>query len=396
MKIVHINSTFNLSTGKIALSICNLANKEKGWCSYLFYSFGNSKLPNSYKFTNKFELLINKILSHLFGKYGFYGFFPSRRILKKIKKISPDIVHLHNVHSHDFNFKRLMKGLSRMNVKIFYTFHDCWAFTGYCPYFDFVSCSKWKKMCYECPLKSNYSLLFDKSKKNYVQKKRLLSDLNLTIISPSLWMDSLVDMSFLKNKTRHVIQNGINLNIFRPVQNEIYLDKLQLLNTPYVLAVASIWEKRKGLDELLNISSKLCSKTLMVIVGKIPHYICKNEYKNIIFIDRTDNQNQLACLYSNCVCLVNPTLEENFPTVNLECCACGKPVVTYDTGGSKETISEKTGILVKKYDVNGLINSVNDIIEKKINFKIDDCLIFSRRFDENYTFLRYIDLYKKI
>lgn len=58
----------------------------------------------------------------------------------------------------------------------------------------------------------------------------------------------------------------------------------------------------------------------------------------IIAIPRTSNTKELAEIYTAADFFVNPTYEDNYPTVNLEAIACGTKVITYNTGGSPETL----------------------------------------------------------
>lgn len=396
MKIVQINSTPYFSTGKIALAISNILNSSEENFSMLFYAYGKAKAPNTYKFTNSFELLINKAFSHLFGKYGFYGRIASKRILAKINKIKPDIVHIHNIHSHEVDFYTLISGLQKMNIKVVYTFHDCWSFTGYCPYFDYQNCSKWQTFCNKCPQKNKFSIIFDRSRNNFERKKAALLPLDFTIVSPSVWLNDLVSQSFLKDKKRLVFHNGINLDIFRPTPFNEILQKNNLVSKKYVLGVAAIWERRKGLHDLLELSNRLPKDVLLVVVGHKLEKIDSLLYPNVVFIDGTNNQIELASIYTNCICLVNPTMEDNLPTVNIECLACGKPVVSYDTGGCSETIDASCGILVERGRFDKLLESVLSIVNATKVFDVSECLSFAKQFDQNLCFNKYIVLYKKL
>lgn len=60
----------------------------------------------------------------------------------------------------------------------------------------------------------------------------------------------------------------------------------------------------------------------------------------MILLARTESREQLAAIYSAASVFFNPTVEDNYPTVNLEAEACGTPVVTYDTGGCVETLAD--------------------------------------------------------
>ena len=54
-------------------------------------------------------------------------------------------------------------------MKVQWTLHDCWTFTGHCAHFEFIKCNKWQNACEHCPQKKEYpaSIWKDNSKNNY-------------------------------------------------------------------------------------------------------------------------------------------------------------------------------------------------------------------------------------
>ena len=225
-----------------------------------------------------------------------------------------------------------------------------------------VGCDRWKTQCHDCPKKRRYpiSLFKDRSYKNYIEKKELFTGLkNPTIITPSDWLNKTVKKSFLKEYDVVTVNNGIDLNIFKEDKDIEVLKKYIIPNRKIVLGVANIWIKEKGLDDIIELSKELNDEYIIVLVGlsKVQKEKLK-KYKNIIGIERTDNQRELVKLYSYAYALINPTYEDNYPTVNLEAIACGTPVITYDTGGCKEQITRTTGIISKPVD---LFNSIKRI-----------------------------------
>ena len=115
--------------------------------------------------------------------------------------------------------------------------------------------------------------------------------------------------------------------------------------------------------------------------------------ENIISIHRTQNQSELAEIYSMADLFVNPTREENFPTVNIESLACGTPIVTFKTGGSPEIIDATCGRVVAKNDIEGMLKTIIEIKEKN-PYSEEACLKRARNFDKSVKFAEYIDLYK--
>ena len=324
--------------------------------------------------------------------HGHGSYFKTKKLVKRIKQENPDIIHLHNIHGYYINYKVLFDYLkNEYQGKIFWTLHDCLPLTGHCAYFTSVNCDRWKTECHDCPKKKSYptSLFKDRSYKNYIEKKELFTGLkNLTIITPSDWLNKLVKKSFLKDYEVITINNGIDLNIFKKNKDIEVLKKYIIPNRKIILGVASIWEKRKGLDDIIGLSKELNNEYIIVLVGLSKPQISKiKKYKNIIGIERTDNQQELVKLYSYAYAFINPTYEDNYPTVNLEAIACGTPVITYDTGGCIEQVTKETGIISNK---NNLLNDIDKI--KDLEFNNKELL---NKMDKEIKNKEIIELYRK-
>lgn len=384
MKLVQINTVCNGSTGKIMGDIQRTANK----CGFETISFyGRRKGYKDLKcerIGGFFSFWYHVFLTTVFDMQGHGSYFKTKKLVKRIKEENPDIIHLHNIHGYYINYKVLFKYLkNEYKGKLFWTFHDCWPFTGHCPYFDLANCDKWEKQCYKCPNKNKYptSLFLDRSYKNYLEKKELFTNLNnLTIITPSDWLNKLVRKSFFKEYKVITVNNGIDLNLFKPTIDNKIKDKYNIPeNKKILLGVASVWEERKGLKDFLELSSIINDEFVIVLVGLNKKQI-KNlkKYENIIGIERTENQLELVKLYSVATCFLNLTYEDNYPTVNLEAIACGTPVLTYDTGGCAEQVSEYTGYIVEIGNIeriNELVNKNPIVINKNItNNKIENII----------------------
>ena len=238
---------------------------------------------------------------------------------------------------------------TKKNVKVFYTFHDCWTFTGHCTYFDYVDCPRWKTGCHHCPQKTAYPASYglDRSRENYRDKRALFTGVrDMTLVTPSHWLAGLVKESFLKDYPVEVVHNTIDTSVFKPTPGD-FRQKHGLEEKKIVLGVAANWEKRKGLQDLLTLSETLGEPYRVVLVGlkgKVP--------PSVLAIPRTDSPRELAEIYTAADVFVNPTYEDNYPTVNLEAAACGTPVITYRTGGSVESVPQDR--IVEKGDLRGL------------------------------------------
>lgn len=390
MKVVQINATCDTgSIGKICKAVSEqLSAREIE--NYILYSQGYSDYPLGIRYSNKIKSKLDAIFSRLSGENGFTANQTNNDLLEELDRIKPDIVHIHNLHSHNCHFKKLFEYLRKNNIKVFYTFHDCWAFTGYCMYFDFVACNKWQTECNNCPQKKKFSLLFDKSTKLYNWKKDALACQDLTIITPSKWLASLVKESFLKDYPIHVINNGIDLEKFKPTKSDFRIT-YKCEKKFILLGVASGWEKRKGIDTFVRLANDLSDDFLIVLVGTNAD-IDKNLPNNIISIHRTANQTELAKIYSAADVLVNPTVEENFPTVNIEAIGCGTPVITYNTGGSAEMLDPSSGVLIEKGDYQALLSAIIDTRNNN-TFTTDKLLQRASMYSQDDRYLEYINLY---
>lgn len=397
MKILQLNSVYKYgSTGRIVESIHNILQKNN-FESYIGYGRGFHNEEHTICIGNSFDMYSHALGSRLFDKHGLYSEKVTYEFLKKLDKLKPDIIHLHNIHGYYINYVILFQYLKKHNIKTIWTLHDCWSYTGHCSYYDYVDCQRWQDICRECPQKNKYpsSLLFDNSTNNFLQKKESFLDLkNLTIVTPSLWLKNEIKKSFLGEYKTICINNGIDLNMFQPYQSSFRIKK-DLENKFLILGVASIWEERKGFDYFLKLSKLIEVDEQIILVGLNKKQL-KNLPENILGIERTDSQKELAEIYSSVDVFVNPTLEDNFPTTNLESLACGTPVVTFNSGGSPETIDEKSGIIVEKGNLKALHKAIQQIKFKRVYFSSKECRSRAEKyFNKNDKFQEYIELYEK-
>lgn len=339
MKVLQINSVCGFgSTGRIATDLYKVLEEQGHEC---LIAYGRGTAPegiNSYKIGTNLDTYLHVARTRLLDQHGYGSKKPTIELVKKIKEYNPDVIHLHNLHGYYLNLEVLFNYLAQSNKPVVWTLHDCWAFTGHCAYFDYIGCDKWKDECGNCPQKKIYpnSYGLDNSYNNFNQKKALFTRLNnLTIITPSQWLANLVKESFLNKYPIQVINNGIDLNVFKPTSSE-FRKKYHLEEKKIILGVANVWNQRKGFNTFIELSSKLDEDYQIVLVG-VTEKQKNNLPSNIIGINRTNNIEELAEIYTVADVFVNPTLEDNFPTVNLESAACGTPVITYKTGGSPES-----------------------------------------------------------
>ena len=398
MKILQINCIANsCSTGRIAEQIGELAQQE-GWESYIAYGqYAYTSSSKLIRIANKFDLGIHFIETRLLDRHGLSSRLATKRLIKKVKEINPDIIHLHNIHGYYLNYPILCDYLISSGKPVVWTMHDCWALTGHCAYFDTANCERWKSGCFQCPLKSIYpkSIFADRSQKNYIQKTQWFTALdNLTIVAVSGWLNDIVKQSILKEKRLELIHNGIDIKRFHPVENVD--NHYHFQGKKVLLGVVASWTAEKGFYDFISLSKHISDEYCIVMVGvndsmkkKLPH--------NIIGINKTENLETLSQLYSRALVLLTLSHNDTFPTTNLEALACGTPVITYPTGGSPEAVDDKTGFVVEAGDFDKVIEAIKIIDTNGKAYYSQNCRTRALEyFDKDKQLAKYIELYKSI
>ena len=346
MKYLIINAVCGIgSTGKICGAIAEACDQEGHEVKIAFGRDGT--VPDRYRrfavrIGSDLDVKLHGIASRLLDNHGFSSAAATRRFLQWADRYDPDVLWLHNIHGYYLNIQLLFDWIkSRPNMQVKWTLHDCWSFTGHCSYFDFAGCDRWKTGCHDCPQKRAYpaSILLDNSKRNYGKKRALFTGVpNMTLITPSQWLADIVKQSFLQEYPVKVRYNTIDTNIFKPTAGD-FRKKHGLENKKIILGVANVWEPRKGLPDFLKLSEMLDDQYKIVLVGLSPDQL-QALPENILGICRTGSAEELAQIYTAADVFVNTTYEDNYPTVNLEARACGTRIISYDTGGCRETLGE--------------------------------------------------------
>lgn len=395
MKVVMINSVCGYgSTGRICTGIQSVL-KEYGDDSIIFYGRGQAPQKyKSYKIGSNFNVFLHGLLSRVTDRHGLYSHFATKKLIKKIEEYSPDIIHLHNIHGYFVNYKLLFEFLARYKKPVVWTLHDCWSFTGHCAHFYNNNCEKWENGCDKCRFKNVYpKSLFSQSGKNFSIKKRLFTGVeSLTLVSPSEWLSSLAKKSFLSDCDIMVINNGIDLSGFKPITSD-FRTKYGIGDKKIILGVSNAWGHLKGLDTFNRLSRELGDDYKIVLVG-VSAETDKGLSENIIKIKKTADITELAKIYSAADIFLNPTLQDNFPTVNIEALACGTPVISYDSGGSSEMLNKDTSIVIGRGDYDGLKKAILSFNAQK--FSSVSCVESAKNYDEILKFRQYRELYDEL
>lgn len=391
MKVLQINTVYPQgSTGKIAEEIHNLC-LEQGIECVTAYRYRESKMSlcDTKTVSSYLDCHIHNRIARWTMLQGCFSYWKTLNFLKWVKKYSPDIVHLHNIHGSFINHKLLFRYFKEYHPKVVWTLHDCWTITGGCAHYDMTGCDKWKIACSSCPQKTGF---WDGSAFMHKCKKEWFSGVsNMTLVANSEWMALQAKSSYMKQYPVTVIYNGIDLSVFHPTPSD-FRQRYDLADKKIVLGVAFNWGKRKGLDVFVELSNRLIGDYKIVLVGTNEE-IDKQLPMSILSIHRTQDQRELAEIYTAADVFVNPTREEAFGLVNIEALACGTPGVTFQTGGCPECYNDACGVVVTKNDIDAMEFEIRRVCETN-PFSIDDCVSVAQKFDKYAKYQEYVNLYR--
>lgn len=386
------------STGKICTDIADMLTSKGHECKI---AYGRGIVPEKYqkyavRIGSDRDVNIHAALTRITDRTGFYSTSATRKFINWIKEYNPDIIHLHNIHGYYINIKLLFQYLKEAKCKVVWTLHDCWSFTGHCAHFDYIGCRKWETRCEQCPQYRDvypYALFKDNTKNNHARKQQAFTGVPcLTVVTPSRWLAGFVRESYLGEYPVRVIPNGIDLDRFRPVEKGLR-KRLHMEDKYIILGVASMWEERKGYAYFEKLAELLEDSFRIILIGLSKEKL-KKLHPKIYGVMRTDSIEELAEYYSMADVYVNTTLEDTFPTTNLEALACGTPVITFATGGSVESVDERTGKVVPKGDTEALLQAIEEL--RREPSKRADCLRKAAEYDKHDRFQEYLELYQEL
>lgn len=402
LKLFQINVCSNIfSTGKIASEIGELAI-DSGWDSYIAY--GREFRPSRnipIKIGNIFGQMLHVLENRIFDNHGLglSSSLATKKLIREIEHINPDIIHIHNLAGYFVNVRLLLRYLSTRNTPIVWTLHSCFDFTGHCTHFDYEGCNKWQIECHNCPLTREYpqSWVFDRSRKNFRKKKELYNSLkNVTLVPVSNWLSEVVGKSIMGHFKRQVIYNGIDTDFFTPSNNQASLKRqFGFENKTVLLALASSWTPKKGVKDYLELADRLDDEYILVMVGFASR---KADIPNSIYATPVISDRRILRDYYNLADVVlNLSYEETFGLTTVEGFACGTPSIVYDKTASPELVTPETGFVVDAGDIDGIVKCMEEIRAKGKSYYSESCRKRAvEKFDKNKNFQQYIDLYEEL
>lgn len=356
MKYVQINTFPNGSTGAVMRQLAEERAVAGDECWLMWGRGRQANGDHEFNFGTWASVHLDALQTRVDGRAGFHSRLATRRLLKKLDEIRPDVVHLHNLHGYYINIEMLFDWLAKSDCQVKWTLHDCWAFTGHCAHFAYAGCEQWKTHCSRnepCPQLSSYpkTISGGSCARNFERKRRIFSRVGtdrMTLVTPSHWLAGLIGRSFLADYAVEVRHNKVDTTLFRFTPSD-FRDRYNIGDRFMVLGVASPWTEQKGLDDFLRLAQELDNSCVVVLVGLNTRQIKKAQAKGIVALPKVNSPEELAKIYSTSDVFFNPTKEDNYPTVNCEAEACGLPVVTYDVGGCAETLTRDESTCVSAY-----------------------------------------------
>ncbi|MCR4908069.1 MAG: glycosyltransferase [Lachnospiraceae bacterium] len=395
-KVFFINSV--CGTGSVGRIVAGLMKELKSRGVDSFAAYGRKRAPEelpSRRIGSELDVLCHGALSRITDRHGLYSVRATKRLVEIIREYDPDLIHLHNIHGYYLNYPVLFDYLKTSGKRLVWTLHDCWTFTGHCTHYSYLGCRRYKKGCGSCPQLREYpaSFFMDASEKNLARKKECFSHLpGLRLVTPSEWLKDEVETSFMAEYPISVIPTGIDPDVFSPKPEEgaALRARYGLDGKKVILGVANPWRERKGINDFAALSEMLDERFKLVMVGLKEKQI-RQLPKSILALPGTDCAESLAAWYTLSDVYLNLTLEDTFPTTNLEALSCGTAVVTYDSGGSREALTENTGIVVERGDLNGVIRALKTVITEQTRYTSELCMERAALYSAEKRFHQYVE-----
>ena len=393
MRILQINAVYKTkSTGRIAMEMHKYF-QSKGIESYVAYAVqntDNSGDPNVFQVGNIIDHKLHAIAYRIDNLQGCHSSLATKQLLMKIKKMAPDIVLTHNLHSNYLNVPMLFEGLKKLGVKTFIDLHDCWFLTGGCYHYTASGCNQWLSGCKEC------KILGHAARKKYLINCEVFEKVHPHVIATSKWIEKEAKKSLLYSRTEiYMIYDWIDIETFYKRDTTRIRKKYEISTEKVILGVSAYWSDDKGQKEMIKIADAF-PQLSVVMVGKQPDNAIYPS--NVITIPFTDSKEELAELYSVADVFFNPSKQETFGLVSGEALACGAPLVVYDTTACPEFVTENTGVIIGENS--DIVEAVQKMLDKNDElgreFVANQCRVFvEKNFNMKTNIEKYIELFQK-
>ncbi|MCK5345273.1 MAG: glycosyltransferase, partial [Candidatus Heimdallarchaeota archaeon] len=309
-----------------------------------------------------------------------------------------DIIHLHNLHGGYFN-PLALPDLTKLKPTV-YTLHDMWSLTGHCAHsFD---CDKWQTGCGNCPYLNVYpKLWYDVTHKLWGIKKDIYKRSDLVVVTPSRWLKNKIEKSILSDKNVHLIYNGIDHEIFRPMNKTEVRKKLNLPLDKTILMFSAHYGIRnfwKGGDYLLKALEQIDDENIFFLNVGSSENLDKRIKSSIewVSIPYIDNEITMAEYYAASDLFLYPSLADNCPLVVLESMACGTPVIAFETGGIPELITNmRSGYIARYKDVGDFVKGIK-LFLNDMDLRTKAGLSARKDVETHFTLDKMVTLYEEL
>lgn len=400
-KLLMVNTVCSGSHGRIMRDL--RAGAEADGCEVMMaYGRGDAPDGSALRIGTQTDVLLHVAQTRLLDRHARGSRAATRAFVRALEAYQPDLLHIHNVHGYYLHAETLFDWIRVHGLPTVWTLHDCWALTGHCSHFVRAACERWKAGCYDCPLKHAYPASYglDASRANWRWRRAAFATVpSLRIVSPSRWLDGVLMESTLCDVPRQVIPNGVDLSLFQPDDtggHEAVRARYGIPDDrPMLLAVASPFDDRKGFADALALSRILEDRAHIVLVGLTAKQT-DGLPENVTGIERTDGPEALVSLYAAADCLINPTYEDTYPTVNMEAMACGTPVASYAVGGATEQLQVPMGRPVPVGDPKALAHVALALAQEKAQLRTQCRAYAAGHFDRRQAIRAYLSLYQSM
>ncbi len=398
MKVLQINAVYGHgSTGTIVRDIEQLCEQNDIECYVASPDPKVREAKRGYVIGNALDHKLHALLCRINGMQGYFSHIPTLNLCKYLKRVKPDIVHLHNLHSNYIHINSLLDYLAKKEISTIVTLHDCWFYTGGCFHYTSNGCNKWQTQCGKCPRRyiDTPAYFCDSSKRVLEDRIKYLNAISdLTITGVSKWITDEASKSLLKARRLSTIHNGVNIDTFQPRESS-YRERLRLNDKFIILGPGSKWLSSVNKDFLYSFSRLLKSDEILLLYGVSS--VSQSLPQNVRTVGFINDRQDLASLYSCADVFANVSREDSLSLINIEAQACGTPVVTFSSTGLTDTVDERLDLLVpignpiKMYE---RIQRLRASDLKEISLKCRDYI--TNHFDEKIVYKSYIDLYEDL
>ena len=397
MKVLQINATYGYSSTGLIVKDIGDTLVATGNEAFFAYQSARGEVENGYSVGNLLDRKAHALLCRVLGRQGYYSRSATKRLIKHIKKIKPDVVHLHNLHSNFVHVNMLLQYLAKNDVPTVITMHDCWFFTGKCFHYADIGCNRFQSGCGKCPKKNAppASWMFDSTASVLRDRDKLLHAIpRLKVVGCSEWVCNEAKKGIMKDLDLVPIRNGVDINVFKPYDKAAVKQELGIIGEFIIMGMANKWLLPSNAEFLRQIKDSLAENERIMLVGCTEQQLSalRSEEK-IIAVGFVKGREALAKHYAAADVFVNVTHADTLPTVNMESICCGTPVITYDSCGSPELILEGCGYVVPEGDADGVIEKIKEI---KSNVLRNVAAIGKANFDKTVCYRKYVEQYKDI